>query len=270
VRRIFKSFIALLIVILLSIRGNVSAQQQVPELNRRVTDLVSLLKAYQISELENRLEQFEKSKGSQVAVLIVSTTAPEAIEQYSIRVASQWKLGRKGVDDGVLLLVAQTDRKVRIEVGYGLEGVLNDATAKRIIDEIIVPEFKSGNFYNGISNGVGAIIKVASGEQLPPAKKPDFLSSLRDVNPFFIIFLLFILFFMAASYDKMRLYKSKGGGRGSSSGWSSAEVLEEVAVSEVAEAVLEEVAAALVVGELQDHGKNQTNLQYILSDLIKG
>src|ERR1019366_3413833 len=100
------------------------------------------------------LKDLETRKGSQVAVLIVPTTEPESIEQYSIRVAEAWKIGRKKIDDGALLLVAKNDRKLRIEVGYGLEGALNDATAKRIIDEIITPRFRSGDFAGGISAGV--------------------------------------------------------------------------------------------------------------------
>jgi uncharacterized protein len=101
-------------------------------------------------------------------VLIVPTTQPETIDQYGIRVVEAWKLGRKGVDDGVLLLIAKDDRKLRIEVGYGLEGALNDATAKRIVSEIISPYFKRGEFYSGIDAGVSAIIKVVEGEPLPP------------------------------------------------------------------------------------------------------
>jgi uncharacterized protein len=118
--------------------------------------------------LENKLAAFESGKGSQIAVLIVPTTQPETIDQYGIRVVEARKLGRKGVDDGVLLLVAKDDRKLRIEVGYGLEGVLNDATAKRIESEIIGPNFKRGEFYAGIDAGIDAIIKVIDGEQLPP------------------------------------------------------------------------------------------------------
>ena len=101
---------------------------------------------------------FEARKGSQIAVLIVPTTAPEAIEQYSIRVAEAWKIGRKKVDDGAILLVAKDDHKLRIEVGYGLEGALTDVAARRIIDEIITPKFRSGDFAGGISAGVDRII----------------------------------------------------------------------------------------------------------------
>ena len=143
------------------------AQIPVPPLTERVTDQATLLTAEQKASLEQKLQAFEARKGSQLAVLIVPTTAPETIEQYALRVAEQWKLGRKKVDDGALLLIAKTDRALRIEVGYGLEGTLNDATSKRIISEIITPRFKQGDFYGGITAGVDQIIRVIDGEPLP-------------------------------------------------------------------------------------------------------
>lgn len=147
-----------------------AAQIPVPPLKSRVTDLTATLSPDQRSALERKLAAFEGRKGSQVAVLIVPTTRPEAIEQYSIRVVERWKLGRKGIDDGVLLLVAKDDRTLRIEAGYGLEGVLPDAVAKRIVDNIIVPEFKRGDFYGGVDAGVDRIIGVIGGEPLPPPR----------------------------------------------------------------------------------------------------
>jgi uncharacterized protein len=140
----------------------------VPALKARVTDLTRTLTPDQSAKLEQKLAAFEARKGSQIAVLIVPTTQPEAIEPYSIRAVEQWKLGRKGVDDGALLLVAKNDRALRIEVGYGLEGVLPDATANRIIEDIIVPRFKTGDLYAGVDAGVDAMIKVIDGEPLPP------------------------------------------------------------------------------------------------------
>lgn len=140
----------------------------VPPLKARVTDLTSTLTAQQSSELESLLQGFEARKGGQIAVLILPTTQPETIEQYAIRVAEQWKLGRKGVDDGVLFLIAKEDRSMRLEVGYGLEGALPDAVSKRIISEIITPYFKQGDFYGGIRAGVEQMIKVLEGEPLPP------------------------------------------------------------------------------------------------------
>lgn len=152
--------------------GTVQAEVEVPQLQQRVTDLTGTLDAAQIRQLDARLAAFESHKGSQIAVLILPTTQPEAIEQFGIRVAEAWKLGRKGVDDGVLLLIAKNDRKLRIEVGYGLEGALNDATAKRIVAEIISPYFKRAEFYAGIDAGLAAIIGVIEGEALPiPAQQ---------------------------------------------------------------------------------------------------
>ena len=116
--------------------------QAIPGLAARVTDLTGTLAADQKGKLEAKLAAFERNKGSQIAVLIVPTVKPESIEQYALRAVESWKLGRRGVDDGALLLVAKEDRKLRIEVGYGLEGALNDATAKRIISETISPRFK--------------------------------------------------------------------------------------------------------------------------------
>lgn len=157
-------------VLFLSVVFAVAADVAVPPLKTRVTDLTATLNAEQIAALESKLAAFEQKKGSQLAVLLVPTTQPETVEQYGIRVAEQWKLGRKGVDDGVLLLIAKDDRKLRIEVGRGLEGALPDAVAKRIIDEYMVAPFKQGDFNAGVNAGVDRIIKIIDGELLPEAK----------------------------------------------------------------------------------------------------
>ena len=143
------------------------AQIAVPPLGGRVTDLTGTLTREQQAGLERMLEQFEARKGSQLAVLMVPTTAPETIEQYALRVGEQWKIGRKKIDDGAILVVAKNDRTLRIEVGYGLEGVLNDATASRIIREIIVPRFREGDFYGGINAGLDRMMRLIDGEPLP-------------------------------------------------------------------------------------------------------
>jgi uncharacterized protein len=153
------------------------AEVAIPALNARVTDATATLTSEQRSALEQTLQAFEAKKGSQLAVLIVPTTEPETIEQYSMRVVEQWKLGRKRVDDGVLLIVAKNDRTVRIEVGYGLEGALNDATSNRIINETIVPRFRQGDFYGGVTAGVDSIMRVIDGEPLPPASTHGSASS---------------------------------------------------------------------------------------------
>lgn len=143
----------------------------VPPLSARVTDLTGTLQPEQKAALEARLAAFEQKKGSQIAVLLVPTTQPEAIEQYGIRVAEAWKLGRKGVDDGILVLMATNDRAVRIEVGYGLEGVIPDAIAKRVIEEIMIPYFRTGDVAGGLNAGVERLIGLIDGEPLPPPKQ---------------------------------------------------------------------------------------------------
>ena len=146
------------------------AEVAVPPLKARITDLAATLQPAQQAELEQTLRAFEEKKGSQIAVLIVPTTQPETIEQYAIRVADAWKLGRKGVDDGVLLVIARNDRALRVEVGYGLEGAIPDAVAKRIVSEVITPYFKQEDYFGGIRAGVDRIIKVVEGEPLPEKK----------------------------------------------------------------------------------------------------
>src|SRR6202020_1983989 len=143
------------------------ADVAVPPLSGRVVDQTGTLSSSDVAALTQTLRDFEARKGSQIAVLIVPTTQPETIEQYSIRVAEAWKIGRKKIDDGALLVVAKNDRKLRIEVGYGLEGALNDITAKRIIDEIITPQFRNGDFAGGVAAGVDRIVGVINGESLP-------------------------------------------------------------------------------------------------------
>jgi len=174
------------------------ADVAVPPLTGRVVDQTGTLSAADIAGLTQTLKGLELRKGSQVAVLIVPTTDPETIEQFSIRVAEAWKIGRKKIDDGALLVVAKDDRKLRIEVGYGLEGALTDVTSRRIIDEIITPKFKNGDFAGGISAGVDRIIGVIDGEPLPaPPPRPqrqsdnsDLIQFLNPFNPFTIIIVL--------------------------------------------------------------------------------
>ena len=139
----------------------------VPPLSGRVVDQTGTLSAGDIASLTQALKDLETRKGSQIAVLIVPTTDGEAIEQFSLRAAEAWKIGRKKIDDGALLVIAKNDRHLRIEVGYGLEGALTDVTTKRIIDEDITPQFKTGDFAGGVSAGVNRMIRVIDGEKLP-------------------------------------------------------------------------------------------------------
>lgn len=187
-----------LMVVVLCIFTTLSwAEVAIPPLKSHVTDLTQTLSKREITQLEQILTDFEARKGSQLAVLIVPTTLPETIEQYSIRVVESWKLGRKGVDDGVLLLIAKQDRAVRIEVGYGLEGILPDAIAKRIIEEIIIPQFRQGNYFDGIKSGIEQILRVIEGESLPPpSSKQDSSASgglgmvLDNFIPILLVFLV--------------------------------------------------------------------------------
>ena len=168
--------------------------QPIPALSARVTDLTGTLDAAQKRELEARLAAIEQRKGAQVVVLMVPTTQPEAIEQYGIRVAEAWKIGRgrvegQRVDDGVILLVAKDDRRVRIEVGYGLEGAIPDAYARRIIAESITPRFAQGDFNGGLLAAVQSLERLIDGEDLPApsrgpgpeAGEPDWLAGLLMV-----------------------------------------------------------------------------------------
>lgn len=164
------SLVALMMLIFASF--NVRAELvAIPALKTRVTDLTQTLSVEQQSQLEAKLSAFEQQSGSQIAVLIVPTTQPEDIAQYGIRVADAWKLGREKPDDGLLILVAKDDRKMRIEVGYGLEGAIPDLTAKRIITEVMAPSFKQNDFYGGINNATDKLIALISGEQLPAPNK---------------------------------------------------------------------------------------------------
>ena len=145
-----------------------AAQQPVPRLTGRVVDVTSTLTASERAALEQKLAALEQRKGSQVAVLMVKSTQPEAIEQFSLRVAEAWQIGRGKTDDGIVVVVAKDDRRLRIEVGYGLEGAVPDALAKRIIAEQITPRFRDGDYAGGLNAGVDALAKLIDGEPLPP------------------------------------------------------------------------------------------------------
>jgi uncharacterized protein len=169
------------------------ADVAIPQLTGRVVDQTGTLSDSDIAQLTQTLKNLEMRKGSQVAVLIVPTTQPETIEQFSIRVADAWKIGRKKIDDGALLVIAKNDRKLRIEVGYGIEGALTDVAARRIIDEDITPRFRTGDFAGGVAAGVRRIVSVIDGEPLP-APQPEAshsadldLESVGQLAPFILI-----------------------------------------------------------------------------------
>ena len=198
----------LLLVALLGAAGAALAQapQPIPALQSRVTDLTGTLTAGEQTEIETRLAAFEARKGAQVAVLMVATTTPETLEQYGIRVAEAWKLGRAKPDDGALLLLAKDDRGLRIEVGQGLEGVLTDAMSKRIIEDTMVPLLKQGTYAGAINAGVDQIMHVIDGEELPPPDQQwDQGGRISNLLP-----VLFIGFFVVSAILRSIFGQTKG------------------------------------------------------------
>lgn len=175
---------------------SVLAQQPVPALTARVMDTTGTLSAAQLQALDQRLQAFEAARGAQVVVLLVASTQPEDIASYANRVANAWKIGRREIGDGLLLLVAIQDRKVRIEVAKTLEGAIPDLAAKRIIDSAIAPAFKQGDYAGGIDTALNQITALIAGEKLPtPVEKPaDDSFALNDLA----VFLFFVLPLAAA------------------------------------------------------------------------
>lgn len=165
-RRLPRRWLGLALALLLPLL--LHAADAVPTLARHVTDLTGTLTAQQVDQLDAQLVALEKAKGAQLVVLMVGSTGDQDIESYSLAVAEANKVGRKGTDDGVLLLVAKDDRRVRIEVGYGLEGAIPDAATARIIREYIAPKFRTGDYFGGIGDAVGALTQLIDGEPLPP------------------------------------------------------------------------------------------------------
>jgi uncharacterized protein len=203
----------------------IRAEMAVPPLTARVTDLTGSLSGEAVTRIETKLANLEAKKGSQIAVLIVPTTQPEEIEQFGIRVAEAWKLGRKGVDDGAILIVAKNDRRMRIEVGQGLEGALPDAIANRISTETITPHFKLGDYDGGIEAGVDQLISVVNGEPLPePDRKWEHRSGLGHLLP-----LLLVVVFVASGVLRAifgRLFGSVAtGGLAGGLAWALSHVL---------------------------------------------
>lgn len=155
-----------ILALLLASAAGAADEAVVPPLTARITDLTGTLTSGQLAALEAELRAFEQRKGSQIAVLMLPSTQPESIEQYSIRVAERWKIGRAKVDDGVILIIAKNDQRLRIEVGYGLEGVIPDVVAKRVIREVIAPHLLANDFFGGIRDGTQVLMKLIEGEKL--------------------------------------------------------------------------------------------------------
>lgn len=194
-RRVWSVLLALVWLVLLPAGSRAAEPVPLPALNARITDLTATLDATQRGRLEAQLAAIERNRGAQVAVLILPSTQPEAIEQFGIRLAEAWKIGHKGADNGVIVIVAKDDRKMRIEVGYGLEGAIPDAIASRIIRERMAPRFKQGDFFGGIAEALTTLETVLGGET-PPAATGGTASSAAasgdwDTMPWLMALLMF-------------------------------------------------------------------------------
>jgi len=193
-------WLAILCFALLPILGWSANEVALPALTERVTDLTGTLSAEDRAGLTASLAALEKDKGAQIAIVMLPTTQPEAIEQFSIRLAEAWKIGRKGVDDGVIVIVAKDDRRMRIEVGYGLEGAIPDAIAKRIVAEQMAPRFREGDFAGGLRSTVATLEKVIRGEPLPA---PVVKTAPSGADSGDALTFLLIVFFMAGVIRSM-------------------------------------------------------------------
>lgn len=223
-QRIFSRLFTWLLPFLFAASACAQELVAVPPLQRQVTDLAGMLTPKQQQELETALGQYAAARGAQIAILLTDSTAPEPIEQYSIRVADAWKLGRKGIDDGVLLLVAKNNppalKRLRIETGRGTEGVLTDAQAKRILEDIIAPYFRKQDYYGGLAAGASAIMAALDKEPFPaPSRQDETESETASWLPLLILF----LFFLAISRGRRR-HAVLGGlilgsGAGRRNGW---------------------------------------------------
>lgn len=218
------SLLCIFVGVLLALAATLAAAQEftpVPPLQTRVTDTVGMLNPNQRASLENVLKEYETRTGSQIAVLLVSSTAPEAIEQYSIRVTDEWKLGREGVDDGVLLLVAKDNppalRRLRIEAGRGVQGSLTDAQSKRILQDVIAPYFRQNDFYGGLVAGVSAIAALLDKESFPAPQENQAAAQQEEDGFSFGIFLFLMAAFMLLSRARRgarrRALRHRGWGR---------------------------------------------------------
>ena len=184
-----------LTLLLALIQTSIASALDVPPLRGRVNDYAGLMAADRAHSLEERLARFEQETGYQIAVLSIPALEGEDLEGFSIKVADTWKIGKKGFDNGVILLVVKNDRKLRIEVGYGLEGVLPDAIASRIIREVIIPLFRANDYPGGIEAGIEAILKVTSGERLLEAARTRSRqkSASRALGEILFLLLLFVI-----------------------------------------------------------------------------
>lgn len=207
---VWRCFFAMSMWLFLAMIGHAQdITRPVPELHAHITDEINLLTPPQYQNLENYLTDYEEKTGNQIAVLLIDNTASETIEQFSIRVADQWKLGRKGIDDGVLLIVAKNNppalRRLRLETGRGTQGVLTDMRSKQILQDVIAPYFRQNDFYNGLAAGISAITSTLDKESFPENEAP----TRKEKKSFWIPFLIFLAFIFIC----LRSRSSQGFGR---------------------------------------------------------
>lgn len=181
-------FFLLLLFLLIPCAGH---SLEVPQLRARVNDYAHMLSSGTVQELEQQLADFEKKEGTQVVVLTIPSLEGENLKEYSIRVAEAWRIGQKGTDNGAILLVAKNERKIRIEVGRGLEGVLTDLVSGRIIRNDIAPRFKAGDMDGGVKAGASAIMAVVKGEYAAPEK--NIRHGRKSTSPVFALAIFFLV-----------------------------------------------------------------------------
>lgn len=181
-RRFWLALLALLWLALLPAGSSAAELVPLPALSARVTDLSGTLDATQRGRLEAQLAAVERSGRAQIAVLLLPTTQPEAIEAFGIRLAEAWKIGRKGADNGIIIIVAKNDRKMRVEVGYGLEGAIPDAIAKRVVAERMAPAFKQGDFFGGLRSAIEALDQALGGPASGAAAAAEAAPAVQDAG----------------------------------------------------------------------------------------
>lgn len=199
-----------------------AAELAVPALSARVTDRADLLPPERERALEAKLAAFERETSHQLALLSVASLEGEPIESFALRVAEQWQLGQPGLDNGILLVVASQDRQARIEVGYGLEGAVPDAVAKRVLEDVMIPRFRAGDLAGGIEAGVDALLRAARGEEIPAERRPQpLLRSRGALDPLPTVFFVALLasFFSAPLRRRRPLAALVGGGASGLIAW---------------------------------------------------
>lgn len=183
----------------------------------RVSDYANILKPEEISTLENILSNYERETTNQIVIAIFNSLEGWDIEDFSVKLAEKWKIGQKGKDNGIIILVALKEKKIRIEVGYGLEGAVPDITARQIIEREIIPQFRNSDYYKGLSNGVSALIKAIGGEyKAERGKGGEVVIALLVFSFIILIFLIPIFLVGSSSYTYTR---SRGRWHRESSFW---------------------------------------------------